>query len=89
MELNTWRKLLQVFNAICLALMLATILGMFGNRPYILFVIGWVVCTVNFSQVRLRFPDVTETMIIFGWVILGSLGLAFILAFVFGQLYAR
>jgi hypothetical protein len=88
-KLNLRRNWLDIFAAACVAVMLAFMFGVFGNRPYIFFAAAWLACAAALSQAKTRFPEFTETMTIFGWLILGFMGVGSILLFTLGTPYVR
>jgi hypothetical protein len=87
--LNLRRNWLEIFVAACAVSMVAFFFGLLGNRPYIAFAAAWLACAAVLSQARTRFPEATETMVIFGWLILGFMGVGFILMFTLGIPYVR
>jgi hypothetical protein len=80
---------LRIFVAACIAVQVAVVLGLFGNRFYIAFAAIWLACAAVLSQVKTLFPEATETTVIFGWLILGFIGVGFILAFTLSTPYVR
>ncbi len=58
-------------------------------KPWMFFAVIWVLCAVTLWKSRAWFPKMTETAVIFGWIILGFLGVGLTIGFVFGHRYVR
>ena len=54
-------------------------------QPWMFFAVVWIMCAAAQWKIKTLFPEVTEAAVIFGWIILGFLGVGFVLMFTLGH----
>ena len=58
-------------------------------QPWMFFAVIWAMCAIAQWKIKTLFPEVSETTVIFGWLILGFLGVGVGLMFTLGHPYVR
>ena len=70
---GVWPRWVVALGAIALVTLWTGALGLFGNRPYIIFVAFWLAFAAALARVRQPYPEFPEAGIVIGWFFLACM----------------
>jgi len=78
---GVWPKWVVALGAVAVLTLWTSALGLFGNRPYLIFIVFWLACAAALARVRRPYPDFLEAGIVVAWFFLACMAVFIGVAF--------